>query len=53
MKVRKRTKNNFKRKIKSIKNNKILNFSSVIQSYKGHFKWGNCYSLFKKYKKLS
>ena len=50
MKVRNKTKSNFKRKMKLIKGGKVNgdNARSIIASYKGHFKWGNCYNLFKK-----
>lgn len=50
MKVRKRTKSNFKRKMKLIRGGKIDedNTISIIASYKGHFKWGNCHNLLKK-----
>lgn len=50
MKVRNRTKSNFKRKMKLIKNHKIDedNAISIIASYKGHFKRGNCYNILKK-----
>lgn len=49
MKVRNKTKSNFKRKIKLIRNGKIDEDKAIciISSYKGHFKWGNCYNLFK------
>lgn len=49
MKVRNKIKSNFKRKMKLIRNCKIDEDKaiSVICSYKGHFKWGNCYNLFK------
>lgn len=46
MKVRNKSKKNFKRKMKLIKENKI-NSKFIIPSYKGHFKWGNCYNLFR------
>lgn len=48
MKVRKDTKKRFKRKMKLIKEGKLNNSESVIASYKGHLKWGNCYNLLKK-----
>jgi len=48
MKVRNKTKRNFKRKIKLINENKIENPHQVLASYKCHFKWGNCYCLFNK-----
>ena len=53
MKVRNSTKTMFKTKMKLIYNNKIKEDKavSVIASYKGHFKWGNCYNLFSKYNK--
>ncbi len=49
IKVRNKTKRNFKRKIKLIRNGKISGDKAIciISSYKGHFKWGNCYNLFK------
>lgn len=49
MKVRNRTKRNFKRKIKLIKNNKLKNAKGIIASYNGHFKCGNCFNLFNNY----
>lgn len=49
MKVRNSTKKRFKRKMKLIKTGKIENGWSVIASYKGHFKLGNCYNLFCKF----
>ena len=47
MKVRRNTKKRFKRKMKAIKNGKIPEDKGgqIISSYKGHFKWGNCYNL--------
>jgi len=46
MKVRNNTKKRFKKKMQLIKKGKICdNSSSIISSYKGHFKWGNCYNL--------
>ena len=48
MKVRKSTEKRFKRKMKLIKEGKLNNSESVIASYKGHLKWGNCYNLLKK-----
>ena len=48
MKVRKSTKKRFKRKMKLIKEGKLNNSESVIASYNGHLKWGNCYNLLKK-----
>ncbi len=50
MKVRKITKNRFKRKVKAINNKKITleKGSEIINSYKAHFKWGNCYNLYNK-----
>lgn len=48
MKVRKDTKKRFKRKMKLIKEGKLNNSESVIASYKGCLKWGNCYNLLKK-----
>ena len=48
LKVRNDTKKRFKRKMKLIKMGKVENGDSVIASYKGHFKLGNCYNLFKK-----
>ena len=35
--------------MKLIKKGKIENGKNVIASYKGHFKLGNCYNLFKKF----
>ncbi len=49
LKVRNSTKKRFKRKMKLIKKGKINNSQNVIASYKGHFKLGNCYHLFKKF----
>ena len=51
MKVRNDTKKRFKRKMKAIKKGKISNEKaiSIISSYKGHFRWGNCYNLLNKY----
>lgn len=49
MKVRKDTKKRFKRKMKLIKEGRLDNSESVIASYKGHLKWGNCYNLLKKF----
>ena len=49
LKIRNNTKKKFKRKVKLIKKGKIENSKNVIASYKGHFKWGNCYNLLKKY----
>ncbi len=50
MKVRRNTKKRFKRKMKAIKNGKIPEDKGgqIISSYKGHFKWGNCYNLINK-----
>ena len=47
MKVKNDTKKRFKRKMKAIKKGKIANEKaiSIISSYKGHFRWGNCYNL--------
>lgn len=47
MKVRNSSKKRFKIKMKLIKKNVISGNKalSVIASYKGHFKWGNCYCL--------
>lgn len=47
MKVRKDTRKRFGKKMRLIKNNKMdyLKSISVIASYKGHLKWGNCYNL--------
>lgn len=49
LKISNNTKKRFKRKVKLIKKGKIENSKNVIASYKGHFKWGNCYNLLKKY----
>ena len=49
LKVRNNTKKRFKRKMKLIKKGKIKNGKNVVASYKGHFKLGNCYYLFKKF----
>ena len=50
MKVRRNTKKRFKRKMKAIKNGKIPEDKGgqIISSYKGHFKWSNCYNLINK-----
>lgn len=50
MKIRNDTKKRFKSKIKAIKKGKITKEKSfqIIQSYKGYFKYGNCYNLYKK-----
>lgn len=47
MKVRKDTKKRFKRKILAINKGKIDEEKAlqIINSYKGHLKWGNCYNL--------
>ena len=52
MKVRNDTKKRFKRKVKAIKKgiipqNKAI---AIINSYKAHFKYSNCYRLLNKYK---
>jgi len=49
MKTRTKIKRNFKRKMKLIGSSKISRYKgmSIISSYKGHFKWGNCYNLIK------
>ena len=49
MKVRNDTKKRFKRKMKAIQKGKISKEKaiSIISSYKGHFRWGNCYNLYK------
>ena len=49
LKVRNNTKKRFKKKMKLIKKGKIKNGKNVVASYKGHFKLGNCYYLFKKF----
>ena len=49
LKVRNNTKKRFKKKMKLIKKDKIKNGKNVVASYKGHFKLGNCYYLFKKF----
>ena len=48
MKVRDITKKRFKRKMRAVKKNIIpLNKGEeIINSYKAHLKWGNCYTLF-------
>ncbi len=46
MKVRNDCKRRYKRKLKLIRSNK-LNNKFIIPSYKGHFKWGNCFNLLK------
>lgn len=47
MKVRKDTKKRFKRKMSLIKKGKVDDDKAlqIINSYKGHLKWGNCYNL--------
>lgn len=52
MRVRKDTKKRFKRKMAVIKKGKVFDEMalSIISSYKGHLKWGNCYNLFKNVK---
>ena len=47
MKVRKDTKKRFKRKILAINKGKIDDEKDlqIINSYKRHLKWGNCYNL--------
>ena len=47
MKVRKDTKKRFKRKMIAIKKGKIDDEKAlqIVNSYKGHLKWGNCYNL--------
>ena len=49
MKVRKDTKKRFKRKMRVIKMGKVDERKAlqIINSYKGHLKWGNCYNLLK------
>lgn len=49
MKVRKDTKKWFKRKMRVIKMGKVDERKAlqIINSYKGHLKWGNCYNLLK------
>lgn len=46
MKVRNKTKKKYKRKIRLIKND-LIDGKFIIPSYQGHFKWGNCYNLYK------
>ena len=46
MKVRNKTKKKYKRKIRLIKNG-LIDGKFIIPSYQGHFKWGNCYNLYK------
>ena len=52
LKVRNNTKKRFKRKIKAIKKGIILQNKAIaiINSYKAHFKYGNCYRLLNKHK---
>ena len=50
LKVRNNTKKRFKKKLKLIKKGKIENGKNVVASYQGHFKLGNCYHLFYKFK---
>lgn len=52
MKVRNDTKKRFKRKLKAIKKEKISKEKGlqIINSYKAHFRWGNCYNLLNKHK---
>ena len=47
MKVRKDTKKRFKRKMSLIKKGKVDDDKAlqIINSYKGHLKWGDCYNL--------
>ena len=45
MKLRVSVKRNFKRKMKLIKKSKINFPISVVASYKGQLKYGNCYNL--------
>lgn len=45
MKVRNGVKRNFKRKMRLVRKGEISN--KVISSYKGHFKHGNCFKLYK------
>jgi len=45
MKIRNKTKKSFKRKLKLIRLNKVQNPKQVMDSYKGHFKWGDCHNL--------
>ena len=49
MKVRNDCKKHFKRKLKIINKCKLpkSTYISIIKSYEGHFKWGNCYNLYK------
>ena len=49
MKVRNDCKRHFKRKLKIINKYKPpkSTYISIIKSYEGHFKWGNCYNLYK------
>lgn len=49
LKVRNDCKKRFKRKMKLIEKGKIENSENVIASYKGHFKLGRCFNLFKKF----
>lgn len=50
LKVRNNTKKRFKKKMKLIKKGKTKNGKNVVASYQGHFKLGNCYYLFYKFK---
>lgn len=45
MKVRNETKRRFKRKIKNIDNYSLEKQRDIINSYRSHLKWGNCYGL--------
>lgn len=49
MKVKNQTKKRFKRKMKLIKKGRFNDETSrsIVSSYIGHLKWGNCYNLFK------
>ena len=50
LKVRRDTKERFKRKMKLSKNGKFSDEQSlqIFNSYKGHLKWGNCFNLIKR-----
>ena len=53
MKVRKETKRRFKRKLKNINIFTEEYKMSILNSYKSHLKWGNCYDLYNRnFKKI-
>ena len=49
LKVKNNTKKRFKRKIKNINKYSFENQKQIKNSYKAHLRWGNCYSLCRKY----